>query len=163
MDSNNPPDDDPFGQYDGFYEPDMYYSSFHNMQLSVEIPDFKHQAVKDQVINYPLDANSVRNQIIENLQQVYDPEIPVNIWDLGLIYQLNVSDSGAVVVVMTLTTPNCPSAQELPEVTQMAISSVPGIQMTQLDLTFDPPWNPKDMMSEDGKFIMMAEYGMNFD
>lgn len=163
-DKPKPYEDDPFGS-DGFYDPSMYFDMYHGMSshLSVDIPDFKNQTVEGQVVNFPIDVTVTRNKIIENLQQVYDPEIPVNVWDLGLIYKLELNEAGSANVVMTLTTPNCPSAQELPEVIQMAISAVPGIMMAQLDLTFDPPWNPKDMISEDGKLVMIAEYGMDFD
>lgn len=159
-DNQDPYEDDPFHGMDGFYDPSAYFGSSH---LSVDIPDFKYQSVEGQTVEFPLNVDVVRAQIIENLQQVFDPEIPVNVWDLGLIYGLTLTHDGSVKVVMTLTTPNCPSAQELPEVIQMAVSAVPGIMIAQLDLTFDPPWNPKDMLSEEGKLIMSAEYGFDFD
>jgi len=153
-----PPGMDP---YDSFYsDPDMFFNFNQMNHLQVDVPDFKHRGQFNG--SYPLDAQVVRTQIIENLQQVFDPEIPINIYDLGLVYKVDVQDNGAVHIVMTLTTPNCPSAQELPEVARMAATSVPGISVAQLDLTFDPPWDPS-VMTEDAKMIMSIEYGMDVD
>ena len=153
-----PPGMDP---YDSFYsDPDMFFSMNQMNHLQVEVPDFKHQG--RQEVTYPIDVAAVRAQVIENLQQVYDPEIPINIYDLGLVYKVEVQDNGATYIVMTLTTPNCPSAQELPEVARMAATAVPGVSVAQLDLTFDPPWDPS-AMTEDAKMIMSIEYGMDVD
>lgn len=143
-----------------FNSPYSYYSP-HSSYLPVNIPMWKHIRGNAEPVVYPIDANELKSKIIENLQLVYDPEIPVNVWDLGLIYAIHVSDHGDVRFLMTLTTPNCPSAQELPEVVQMAAMAVMGVKGVELDLTFDPPWEPKSMISEDGKLIMLAEYGMN--
>jgi FeS assembly SUF system protein len=88
--------------------------------------------------------------VIEQLQTVYDPEIPVNIYELGLIYDVEVDDDGAARIRMTLTTPMCPAAEELPPEVETKARSVEGVTSVQLDLVWDPPWNPS-MMSEAAK------------
>jgi len=89
----------------------------------------------------------IRERIIERLRTVYDPEIPVNIYELGLIYKVDVAADGATQVTMTLTTPMCPAAEELPPEVETKTRSVPGVTSVQLDLVWDPPWSP-DMMSD---------------
>ena len=89
--------------------------------------------------------------IITALKTVYDPEIPVDIYELGLIYDVQISDEGAVKVIMTLTTPNCPVAESLPAEVREKVSEVEGINEVDLELTFEPAWN-KDMMSEEARF-----------
>ena len=89
----------------------------------------------------------MKDRIIAALKKVYDPEMPVNIYDLGLIYGLDVDDAGRVSVRMTLTAPNCPVAGSLPASVEQAIRGVPGVTEVKLELTFDPPWT-KDSMSE---------------
>ena len=90
-------------------------------------------------------------EIIKALKTVYDPEIPVDIYELGLIYDVHISDEGAVKVVMTLTTPNCPVAETLPQEVKEKIAGVEGINKVDLELTFEPTWT-KDMMSEEARF-----------
>ena len=90
-------------------------------------------------------------EIIKVLKNVYDPEIPVDIYELGLIYDVQISDEGSVKVIMTLTTPNCPVAESLPAEVKEKVASVEGINEVDLELTFEPSWN-KDMMSEEAKF-----------
>ena len=90
-------------------------------------------------------------EIIKVLKTVYDPEIPVDIYELGLIYDVQISDEGSVKVIMTLTTPNCPVAESLPAEVKEKVASVEGINEVDLELTFEPSWN-KDMMSEEAKF-----------
>ncbi len=89
----------------------------------------------------------IRQRVIEELQTVFDPEIPVNIYELGLIYDVEVDDDGAARIRMTLTTPMCPAAEELPPEVETKARSVEGVTSVQLDLVWDPPWNPS-MMSE---------------
>lgn len=89
--------------------------------------------------------------IIQALKTVYDPEIPVDIYELGLIYDVQISDEGNVKVVMTLTTPNCPVAESLPQEVKEKVASVEGINAVDLELTFEPSWN-KEMMSEEARF-----------
>ncbi len=87
---------------------------------------------------------------IEVLSEIYDPEIPVNIYELGLIYDVKVSDEGDVHVLMTLTSPNCPVAESLPEEVKQKISSLDEVKEVEVEITFDPPWN-RDMMSDEAK------------
>ncbi|MBF5027546.1 SUF system Fe-S cluster assembly protein [Planobacterium oryzisoli] len=94
---------------------------------------------------------SIGEEIILALKTVYDPEIPVDIYELGLIYDVQISDAGDVKVIMTLTTPNCPVAESLPAEVREKVQGVDGVQSVDLELTFEPAWN-KDMMSEEAKF-----------
>ena len=98
---------------------------------------------------------SKEEEIVNTLKTIYDPEIPVNIYDLGLIYEVNVSKEGKAVVVMTLTSPNCPVAESMPEEVFEKVSEVEGITHVDVNLTFDPPWT-KDMLSEEA----MLELGL---
>jgi FeS assembly SUF system protein len=93
---------------------------------------------------------NLRDRIIEELRTVYDPEIPVNIYEMGLIYEVNVDAAGATKIIMTLTTPMCPAAEELPPEVESKARGVEGVSSVQLDLVWDPPWNP-EMMSEAAK------------
>lgn len=92
----------------------------------------------------------IEEKIIAMLRTVYDPEIPVNIYDLGLIYKIDLQDSGEVVIDMTLTAPNCPAADFIMEDVRMKIDSVEGITQSVVNLVFEPEWD-KDMMSEEAK------------
>jgi FeS assembly SUF system protein len=91
--------------------------------------------------------------IIAALRTVKDPEIPVNIYDLGLIYALEVDDAGAARITMTLTTPNCPVAEMIPASVQRAVEAVEGVTRAEVTLVWDPPWKP-EMMSEDAKLAL---------
>ena len=93
----------------------------------------------------------IGENIIKTLKTVYDPEIPGDIYELGLIYDVQISEDGDVKVVMTLTTPNCPVAESLPAEVKEKVGEVEGVNNVELDLTFEPTWN-KDMMSEEAKF-----------
>jgi len=84
-------------------------------------------------------------QVIEELRTVFDPEIPVSIFDLGLIYDLRFSDDGVVLVIMTLTAPACPVADEIPEWIKTAIMRVDGVKKVEIDLTWEPFWKPEYM------------------
>ncbi len=86
--------------------------------------------------------------LIEAIATVYDPEIPVNIYELGLIYAVEIDDAGSVKVEMTLTAPGCPSAQELPEQVQSAVAAVPGVTSCSVETVWDPPWDPSRMTEE---------------
>lgn len=88
--------------------------------------------------------------LIEAIATVYDPEIPVNIYELGLIYAVEINDDGAVKVEMTLTAPACPSAQELPEQVQNAVLTVPGVTSCHVETVWDPPWDTS-RMTEDAR------------
>ena len=92
-------------------------------------------------------AGEIRERVIEQLRTVFDPEIPVNIYELGLIYEVEVDDAGRVGIRMTLTSPMCPAAEQLPPEVETKARNVPGVSSVQLDLVWEPPWNPS-MMSE---------------
>ncbi len=86
--------------------------------------------------------------IVSALKTVYDPEIPADIYELGLIYRIDIADNRAATVDMTLTTPNCPSAQELPVMVENAVASVPGVGEVTVNVVWDPPWDPSRMSDE---------------
>jgi FeS assembly SUF system protein len=99
---------------------------------------------------------SLKDQVVAAMRKVYDPEMPVNIYELGLIYGVDVSDEGQVAIRMTLTAPNCPVAGTLPGDVERAVRAVPGVSGVKLELTFDPPWT-KDRMSEAAKLALGLE------
>jgi FeS assembly SUF system protein len=88
------------------------------------------------------------DEIVAGLKTVYDPEIPADIYELGLIYKIDISDDREVTIDMTLTTPNCPAAQDLPVMVENAVSSVPGVGQTKVNIVWDPPWDPSRMSDE---------------
>ncbi len=91
-----------------------------------------------------------KNKIIEEVKKIYDPEIPVNIYDLGLIYKIEVDENNKVNIDMTLTSPNCPVAESLPKEVKNNIMKIDGVSDVSLNLVWEPPWN-KDKMSESAK------------
>jgi FeS assembly SUF system protein len=97
----------------------------------------------------------LESQIKIKLQTVYDPEIPVNIWELGLIYEVKVGENLQAYIKMTLTSPHCPAAESLPGEINAKIKAIPGITGVEVDVVWDPPWEP-DMMSE----VAKLELGM---
>jgi FeS assembly SUF system protein len=99
---------------------------------------------------------SVKDQIVAALKKVYDPEMPVNIYELGLIYGIDVDPAGAATIRMTLTAPNCPVAGTLPGEVERAARAVPGVSGVKVELTFDPPWS-KSRMSEAAKLALGIE------
>lgn len=102
--------------------------------------------------NAPL---ALESEVIQMLKQIFDPEIPVNIYDLGLIYDIIIDAERRVEVVMTLTAPNCPIADQILEEVQFRIAEIPAVAEVKVTLTFDPPWG-KEMMSEEA----LLELGM---
>ena len=98
----------------------------------------------------PRDPAQVKDAIVQVLKTVYDPEIPVDIYELGLIYEVDVREANAVYVKMTLTSPMCPVAEILPPEVEEKVRGVPGVSDVELELVWEPPWNP-DMMSEAAK------------
>jgi FeS assembly SUF system protein len=100
---------------------------------------------------------AIGEDIVRTLKTVYDPEIPVDIYELGLIYDVQVSEDGVAKIIMTLTTPNCPVAESMPQEVKDKVKTVEGITEVDLDLTFEPMWN-KDMMSEEAKFELGILY-----
>ena len=94
---------------------------------------------------------SLGEGVIRVLKTIYDPEIPVDIYELGLIYDVQISDEGEAKVLMTLTTPNCPVAESLPMEVEEKVGEIEGITKSKVEITFEPEWE-KDMMSEEAKF-----------
>ena len=101
--------------------------------------------IRPSTVEHPLYEN-----IVEACRTVFDPEIPVNIFDLGLIYTIEIDPESAVNITMTLTAPGCPVAGEMPGWVSDAVNSVPGIKDVNIDMTFDPPWG-MDMMSDEAR------------
>lgn len=93
-------------------------------------------------------GSDLQTAVIEVLKSVYDPEIPVDIYELGLIYDVKISEDGDAVVLMTLTTPHCPVAESLPNEVELRVLSVPGIRDAVVNLVWDPPWDPSKMSDE---------------
>ena len=94
------------------------------------------------------ELNRITDQLIEKLKTVYDPEIPVDIYELGLIYKVDVSDDKDIAIDMTLTAPGCPVAGEMPGWVEDAVREIPGVRNVKVDLVFDPPWDPSRMSDE---------------
>jgi FeS assembly SUF system protein len=95
----------------------------------------------------------ITDQLVEKLKTVFDPEIPVDIYELGLIYKVDVSDEKHVAIDMTLTAPGCPVAGEMPGWVEAAVESVPGVKEVRVQMTFDPPWG-MEMMSDEARLEM---------
>ena len=96
------------------------------------------------------ELQALGEQVVEVLRSIYDPEIPVDIYELGLIYDVQVSTEQDIHILMTLTSPNCPVAESLPEEVREKTRSIKDVKDVEVELTFDPPWT-KDMMSEEAK------------
>ena len=96
----------------------------------------------------PEELARLTDDIVAALKTVYDPEIPADIYELGLIYKIDIGDDRGVKVDMSLTSPNCPAAQDLPIMVENAVSSVPGVKETKVEVVWDPPWDPSRMSDE---------------
>ena len=118
--------------------------------LKYQISNIKSQMIKNMKFTDEQIA-TIGENIIKALKTVFDPEIPVDIYELGLVYDVQISEDGDVKVVMTLTTPNCPVAESLPQEVKEKVAAVENVKSVDLELTFEPSWN-KDMMSEEAKF-----------
>jgi FeS assembly SUF system protein len=93
-------------------------------------------------------GGALHDGVIAALREIYDPEIPVNIYELGLIYGVDITADGQVVVNMTLTTPNCPVAESMPAEVELRVSAVPGVRDAEVNLVWSPPWDPQKMSDE---------------
>ena len=93
-------------------------------------------------------GGQLQEAVIEALKSIYDPEIPVDIYELGLIYDVAISEDGDAVVTMTLTTPHCPVAESMPGEVEMRVGAVPGAGSAEVNLVWDPPWDPQKMSDE---------------
>lgn len=96
------------------------------------------------------EVKSLRDRIIETLKTCYDPEIPVDIWELGLIYEIRITEGNDVHIMMTLTSPACPVAETLPPDVEQKVREMPDVNSAKVEITFDPPWD-KEMMSEEAR------------
>ncbi len=94
--------------------------------------------------------NEIQNKVIEKLKTIYDPEIPVDIYELGLIYNIGLNDDASVTIMMTLTSPSCPVAETLPPDVEQKVASIEGVNGCKVEITWDPPWD-KSMMSEEAQ------------
>lgn len=105
-------------------------------------------AQKPEAANAGEPGGALYEAVVDALKEIFDPEIPVNIYDLGLIYGVDVSQDGDAVVTMTLTTPHCPVAESMPGEVELRVGSVPGIRDAEVNLVWDPPWDPAKMSDE---------------
>jgi FeS assembly SUF system protein len=112
--------------------------------------DYLEGFLKQQPEDVPAGApgGSTYEGIIEALKEIYDPEIPVNIYDLGLIYGVDVTSDGHAAITMTLTTPHCPVAESMPGEVELRVGAVPGVGHAEVHLVWDPPWDPNKMTDE---------------
>jgi FeS assembly SUF system protein len=101
----------------------------------------------------PEETERMGTDIVAALKTVFDPEIPADIYELGLIYKVDIKDDRAVDVEMTLTTPNCPAAAELPTMVENAVASVPGVGVVNVNIVWDPAWTP-DRMSDEARLVL---------
>jgi FeS assembly SUF system protein len=97
-----------------------------------------------------IDTTMLGEEIVKALKRIYDPEIPVDIYELGLIYDVMVNTDNEVKILMTLTSPNCPVAESLPREVEEKVTAIDGVKSAEVEITFDPPWS-KDLMSEEAK------------
>lgn len=114
------------------------------VQPETEVSQAKTESQPMQTIN----AAELKALALEQIKTVYDPEIPVNIYELGLIYEVTIQENNKVHVLMTLTAPACPAAEIIPEEVKQKVEGISYVSETEVELTFDPPWD-KDMMSEE--------------
>ena len=110
-------------------------------------PDYLEGFLNEKPISPGEPAGELHGAVVEALRSIYDPEIPVNIYDLGLIYNVELDDDHAV-VTMTLTTPHCPVAETMPGEVELRVGSVPGVGSAEVNLVWDPPWDPGKMSDE---------------
>jgi FeS assembly SUF system protein len=99
------------------------------------------------------ETDRLADEIVAALKTVFDPEIPADIYELGLIYKVDIKDDRSVDVEMTLTTPNCPAAGELPQSVENAVASVPGVGVVNINLVWEPPWTP-DRMTDEARLVL---------
>ncbi|MGJ4932227.1 SUF system Fe-S cluster assembly protein [Bradyrhizobium sp. HKCCYLS2038] len=115
--------------------------------------EVKNQTVETQSALPPEETERLSAEIIAALKTVFDPEIPADIYELGLIYKVDIKDDRSVDVLMTLTTPNCPAAGELPTMVENAIASVPGVGVVSVSIVWEPQWTP-DRMSDEARLVL---------
>ena len=113
-----------------------------------DVADVKTANMETHSTLAPEETERLTAEIVAALKTVFDPEIPADIYELGLIYKVDIADDRKVTVDMTLTTPNCPSAAELPAMVENAVASVPGVGEVKVNVIWDPPWDPSRMSDE---------------
>lgn len=118
-----------------------------------DVADARTVNMETQSALSPDETERLSTEIVAALKTVFDPEIPADIYELGLIYKVDISDERAVDVTMTLTTPNCPAAGELPTQVENAVASVPGVGVVNVNLVWDPAWTP-DRMSDEARLVL---------
>ena len=118
---------------------------YHGDKEATFVDDFLSPPEKDKEISEEM---TLAEKVIDALRQIYDPEIPVNIYDLGLIYNVEVGEDKKALITMTLTTPHCPVAESMPAEVELRASYVEGIQDAEVQLVWDPPWDPSKMSEE---------------
>jgi len=116
-------------------------------------PEVKISHVETNSTLPPDETERLSAEIVAALKTVFDPEIPADIYELGLIYKVDLKDDRAVDVLMTLTTPNCPAAGELPTQVENAVASIPGVGVVTVNVIWDPPWSP-EMMSDEARLVL---------
>jgi FeS assembly SUF system protein len=119
-----------------------------NGQATMEATEAPRAVASSASALPPEEVARLGEEIVTALKTVYDPEIPADIYELGLIYRVDIGDEREVTVDMTLTTPNCPSAAELPTMVENAVASVPGVGAVKVNVVWDPPWDPSRMSDE---------------
>src|SRR5215475_7073815 len=116
-------------------------------------PEGKIAQVETNSALPPEETERLSAEIVSALKTVFDPEIPADIYELGLIYKVDLKDDRSVDILMTLTTPNCPAAGELPTMVENAVASVPGVGVVSVNLVWDPAWSP-DRMSDEARLVL---------
>jgi FeS assembly SUF system protein len=121
--------------------------------IEVRNPEVKTSNMETHSALPPEETERLAGEIVGALKTVFDPEIPADIYELGLIYKVDIKDDRAIDVMMTLTTPNCPSAGELPQMVENAVASVPGVGVVNVNLVWDPAWTP-DRMTDGARLVL---------
>ena len=126
---------------------------WHEMMSEQQPPESEHKQTSDTVFTPEVSEHPLSDALVETLKTIYDPEIPLNIYDLGLIYKVLVDDQNNVHVEMTLTSPGCPVAQTFPDHIKQTLEAVEGVGDITVEVVWDPPWT-QEMMSEEAKLML---------
>ena len=121
--------------------------------LEAKNPEVKTSNMETSSALPPEETERLGGEIVAALKTVFDPEIPADIYELGLIYKVDIKDDRSVDIMMTLTTPNCPAAGELPQMVENAVASVPGVGLVNVNLVWEPAWTP-DRMTDEARLVL---------
>src|ERR1700690_2572806 len=121
--------------------------------LDIKSPEAKTSNMETRSALPREETDRLADEIVPGRKTVFDPEIPADIYELGLIYKVDIKDDRSVDVEMTLTTPNCPAAGELPTMVENAVASVPGVGLVNINLVWEPPWTP-DRMTDEARLVL---------